>query len=244
MKLKNTTAQGISSAQYEALIHTAINIDPDIALLAKEASIQFIKVLAYGSVTNDAAPTVLEFRTSLTAVSALYDDCVVFFVDGFVSKRPYRIHSYLKLLGQDAKINVDIFGDGAIHLNIAPVPGDHFYVVRGLDTALGDLLSYYWESLQNVVDEILNTVAITTFTEIVPTGVTAYPPSAVTIYGTHFVDGMTVDIGGACTSVVVVNSTTITCVLPALANGWYDIVLTKGTQITTVVDGFLVNVED
>jgi hypothetical protein len=50
----------------------------------------------------------------------------------------------------------------------------------------------------------------------------------VTISGTDFTSGSTVTIGGvAATSVVVLNSATLTCVTPAHAAGTVDVVVTN-----------------
>jgi hypothetical protein len=96
------------------------------------------------------------------------------------------------------------------------------------------------------VIEILNTVSFMTFVSIAPPQADARAAGvSVTITGTHFVDGMTVDIGGACTSVVVVNSTTITCTTPILPDRMsYDVVLTKGAQVVTAAAAFENNWED
>lgn len=85
---------------------------------------------------------------------------------------------------------------------------------------------------------------------IPPTLVSVSPPTgsgaggtAITITGTHFVSGITVAIGGiACTSVVVVNATTITCVTGGPhATGAVDVVATisaPGGGPVTLTNGF------
>jgi hypothetical protein len=79
-----------------------------------------------------------------------------------------------------------------------------------------------------------------------PYSVTSVVPSfgdpdetrAVTITGTGFASGATVAVGGtAATSVVVVNATTITCVLPAKALGTYDLTVTQTEGVATLVNG-------
>ena len=120
--------------------------------------------------------------------------------------------------------------------------------------AIGDVVIMMHKSLALLdevkasVDEILATVGFMTFGSIDP-AINNWDPAAalaVTITGTHFVDGITVNIGGACTSVVVVNSTTITCLTPAgLENeSSYDVVLTKGAQVVTATAAFSISWAD
>jgi hypothetical protein len=62
----------------------------------------------------------------------------------------------------------------------------------------------------------------------------------VTITGTDFLSGATVDFGGAAaTSVVVVSSTQITCVTPAHAAGPVNVSVTDSDGTGTLVNGFL-----
>lgn len=68
-----------------------------------------------------------------------------------------------------------------------------------------------------------------TVTAITPTSGTALGGTAVTIAGTNLTGATAVSIGGnAATSVVVVNTTTITAVTPAHAAGSVDVVVTTG----------------
>jgi hypothetical protein len=65
--------------------------------------------------------------------------------------------------------------------------------------------------------------------------------SAVTLTGSHFTTSpaMTVTIGGAaCTAVSVVNSTTLTCNIPAGTDGWEDVAVSNTNGSDTMVDGF------
>lgn len=64
--------------------------------------------------------------------------------------------------------------------------------------------------------------------------------TAVTITGTGFVTGCTVKIGGtSCTSVVFVNSTSVTAVTPAKTAGAKDVVVTNpDAQTGTLTNGF------
>jgi hypothetical protein len=64
--------------------------------------------------------------------------------------------------------------------------------------------------------------------------------NTVTITGTGFVAGATVTIGGkACTNVVVVSATSITCVVPAGVAGVVDVVVLNGdNQTKTLVSAY------
>jgi len=62
---------------------------------------------------------------------------------------------------------------------------------------------------------------------------------SVTITGAHLSGASSVAIGGvACTSVVVVNDTTITCVVPAGTAGAKDLVVTTPFGVGTLVGGY------
>jgi uncharacterized repeat protein (TIGR02543 family) len=62
--------------------------------------------------------------------------------------------------------------------------------------------------------------------------------NTVTITGTGFVAGATVTIGGkACTNVVVVSATSITCVVPAGVAGVVDVVVLNGDNQTQTLAG-------
>lgn len=62
----------------------------------------------------------------------------------------------------------------------------------------------------------------------------------ITLYGTGFMAGAAVTIGGtACNAITVVSATVITCTTPLKAPGVYDIVITNSdTQFVTKVNGF------
>lgn len=77
-------------------------------------------------------------------------------------------------------------------------------------------------------------------TSVSPSSATYNGGTSVTITGTQFAAGATVTIGGkACTSVVVVSATTITCVTPAGTVGAKDVVVTNAdTSTTTLASGF------
>ncbi|CAB4982660.1 unannotated protein [freshwater metagenome] len=64
--------------------------------------------------------------------------------------------------------------------------------------------------------------------------------TSITITGTNFVSGATVTVGGnACTSVVVVSATSITCTTPAGSAGAKDVVVTNSdTGAATSAGGF------
>lgn len=69
-----------------------------------------------------------------------------------------------------------------------------------------------------------------TVVSLSPTGGTTAGGTALTITGTDFAADCTVDVGGAAaTSVVVVNSTTITCVTPARTAGAKAVTVTSAT---------------
>ncbi len=62
--------------------------------------------------------------------------------------------------------------------------------------------------------------------------------SAITLTGTNLTNASGVTFGGtACTSVAVVNATTVTCVTPVKAAGTYDIVLTTPGGTATLTNG-------
>lgn len=76
-----------------------------------------------------------------------------------------------------------------------------------------------------------------TVTAMSPSSGTTTGGTALTITGTNFETPPTVTIGGvAATSVVLVSSTSITCVSPALGTGTYDVVVTNpdGTSATLI----------
>jgi hypothetical protein len=78
-----------------------------------------------------------------------------------------------------------------------------------------------------------------TVTGIAPSSGSTAGGTAVTITGTNFVSGATVAIGGvACTSVVVVDPTTITCVTGAHAAGAGDVVVIDTYGSGTLAAGF------
>ncbi len=66
----------------------------------------------------------------------------------------------------------------------------------------------------------------------------ASPGELITITGTDFVSGATVKVGGEpCTDVTVVSSTQITCKLPSLPAGVYDLVITNPDGQTVTIAG-------
>ncbi|MBL7664725.1 MAG: IPT/TIG domain-containing protein [Bacteriovoracaceae bacterium] len=67
-----------------------------------------------------------------------------------------------------------------------------------------------------------------TITAVAPVGGNTAGGTSVTITGTNFAAGASVDVGGsACTGIVVVNATTITCITPAHAAGAVNIMVTN-----------------
>ncbi len=109
--------------------------------------------------------------------------------------------------------------------------GAHDVVLRNPDTQTGTLAGGYTAA-----------AGAPTVTSISPTSGTALTAVPVTLTGTGFVSGCTVTIGGdPATSVVRVNSTSITCDTPdTLASGAaYDIVVTNpDTQTGSLVNGY------
>lgn len=79
-----------------------------------------------------------------------------------------------------------------------------------------------------------------TITGVAPSTGSPSGGTAITITGTDFVTGATVTVGGAaCTSVVVVSATSITCTTPAGTEGSADVVVTNAdTGTDTEVGGF------
>ena len=84
------------------------------------------------------------------------------------------------------------------------------------------------------------TFDIQKLTSVSPASATYNGGTSVTITGTQFAAGATVTIDGkACTSIVVVSATTITCVTPAGTVGAKDVVVTNAdTTTTTLASGF------
>ncbi len=77
-----------------------------------------------------------------------------------------------------------------------------------------------------------------TVTSIAPTSGLSIGGTAVTITGTNFVTGATVDIGGAtCTSTVVVSATSITCNVGASAAGTYAVTVTNADSQSNSLAG-------
>ncbi len=82
-----------------------------------------------------------------------------------------------------------------------------------------------------------------TITSISPNNGLLAGGNKLTITGTGFLSGVTVTIGGtSCTSPTALNSTTVTCNLPAKNVGTYNIVVTNSdTQSTTLANGYTYN---
>ncbi len=85
--------------------------------------------------------------------------------------------------------------------------------------------------------------AFPTITSISPNNGLITGGTSVTIAGTGFISGATLTIGGvACSSVVVVSTTSITCVTPANTQGVYSMIVTNAdTQSGTLSNGFSYN---
>ena len=73
--------------------------------------------------------------------------------------------------------------------------------------------------------------ALPTVTAVSPSSGSAAGGTAITITGTNFASGATVTVGGAaCSNVVVVSPTSITCTTPARTAGTSSVVVTSGGQ--------------
>jgi uncharacterized repeat protein (TIGR01451 family)/CSLREA domain-containing protein len=91
------------------------------------------------------------------------------------------------------------------------------------------------------------TVTLVTISNLVPTSGPPAGGTMITIIGSHFQSGAAVRVGGAdATSVVVVNGTTITATVPALAAGaLYDVAVTNpDTSSGLLVKGWLADFGD
>lgn len=89
--------------------------------------------------------------------------------------------------------------------------------------------------------------SITSFSAVLPIITSVYPDNGVaaggtsiTITGSNFLDGATVEIGGvACTSITVDSSTQISCTTDANSAGLYDVVVINPGQICGIaIDSF------
>jgi len=90
----------------------------------------------------------------------------------------------------------------------------------------------------------VTTVYPPTVSSISPTSGTNDQQTAVTITGSNFVDGATAEVGGVTlSSIVVVNSTSITATVPAgLSGGYKNVVVTNpDSQYDVLMGGFYVN---
>lgn len=96
-----------------------------------------------------------------------------------------------------------------------------------------------WKAGQIVTQsEVDRAFPVATVTSITPATGPQAGGTAVTIKGTNFSTGATVTIGVAATSVVVVNSTTITCVTGATTAGAKNVVVTDEGVAATLTNGY------
>lgn len=94
-------------------------------------------------------------------------------------------------------------------------------------------------SLMTVISATLNSENILTISNISPKGGPVSGGSNVTITGSGFVNGVSVNIGGnPCTGLSVVNSTTINCVVPSHATGAVTVTVTNPNSQTTSAANF------
>ena len=86
----------------------------------------------------------------------------------------------------------------------------------------------------------ISNISTPTIGSISPVSGSTAGTTSITITGTNFVSGATVTVGGnACTSVVVVSATSITCTTPAGSAGAKDVVVTNSdTGAATSAGGF------
>lgn len=112
-----------------------------------------------------------------------------------------------------------------------PLPGDDSAVLNYQIAAEGNLIK------SSEIDAMFPAMTLDT---VAPATGAAAGGTAVTLTGTNFKkEGTTVTFGGtAATSVVVVDSTTITCVTPAKTAGAYNVVVTGPAGTATKTNGF------
>jgi outer membrane protein OmpA-like peptidoglycan-associated protein len=109
----------------------------------------------------------------------------------------------------------------------------------------GVTYTIYLKAVNSVGDSVasssVNVVPVSgppTVTSISPTSGTTAGGTSVTITGTNFISGATVTIGGSsCTSVVVVSSTSITCITPSGTAGSQDVVVATGVSPNATLAG-------
>jgi outer membrane protein OmpA-like peptidoglycan-associated protein len=109
----------------------------------------------------------------------------------------------------------------------------------------GVTYTIYLKAVNSVGDSVasssVNVVPVSgppTVTSISPTSGTTAGGTSVTITGTNFISGATVTIGGSsCTSVVVVSSTSITCITPSGTAGAQDVVVATGVSPNATLTG-------
>lgn len=128
-----------------------------------------------------------------------------------------------------AKLVFDIITDasGEFDFNITDATAGNWYMAALLPS--GEVV------VSDVIDFAQPVVA-----SLSPTGGTTAGGTALTITGTGFESGATVDIGGAAaTSVVVVSATSITCVTPARSAGARAVTVTTPNGVSNTDVTFL-----
>jgi hypothetical protein len=101
--------------------------------------------------------------------------------------------------------------------------------------------NYNWANATISQYHLLSTpISDPTISSVSPSSGSTAGATAITVTGTNFVVGATVTIdGAACTNVVVVTATTITCTTPAGSAGGKNVVVTNtDTGATTFISGF------
>jgi len=113
----------------------------------------------------------------------------------------------------------------------------------GTGTAYADSASYPFTASTTLFAQWVSDVTVTSISQ---TSGSSSGGTPITITGTNFAAGATVTVGGApCTSVVVVSSTSITCVTPSgLPGTSADVIVTNSDSGTATLSGAISYVAD
>ena len=133
--------------------------------------------------------------------------------------------------------------DGVNYIALSPADTSSPVTIPSLTP--GVTYTIYLKAVNSVGDSVasssVNVVPVSgppTVTSISPTSGTTAGGTSVTITGTNFIAGATVTIGGSsCTSVVIVSSTSITCITPSGTAGAQDVVVATGVSPNATLTG-------
>ncbi len=213
-----TPITGLSSTSFQCTTgaHAAGLVQAAIANPAGNATLN-------NAFTYTGAPTVTNVTPS--TCSSAGGSTVTVTGTGFVT----GVGNTTVLFGAVAGTNVTVFGPTSLTVT-CPAQGAGVVDVR-VTTAVGT-------SPNTANDDFTYTATglIPTVTNVNPGAGPITGGTAITITGTNFVGTPTVTVGGsACTSVVLVSPTTITCVTPAHAAGQVEVIVTttNGSNVTT-----------